>query len=160
METATHYSDVTMSTGVSIVCSNVCAGADQRKHWPEIRATGLCEALTKGQWGGKCFHLMASSCYIVFNTVHVTCAVSDTVYYIIYFSNENTQGYFPCSVTCVISCIGDGKATGWASWCLWESSVLKIRKICHARDLRKWAWSHQLLRLLYLPDPCNLPGTA
>ena len=70
-----HYSDVIMSamasqtTGVSIVCSAVCSGTDQRNHqrsvalafvrgihrWPVV-------PLTKGQWRGKCFHLMTSSC--------------------------------------------------------------------------------------------------
>ena len=70
-----HYSDVIMSTtafqitSVWIVCSNICSGTDQTKHqssaslafmganhqWPVV-------PLTKGQWCGKCFHLMTSSC--------------------------------------------------------------------------------------------------
>ena len=43
-----HYSDDTMSamasqiTGVSIVCSTVCSGANQIKH-QKVRITGLCE---------------------------------------------------------------------------------------------------------------------
>ena len=45
---ALHYSDVILSvmmfqiTGVSIVYSTVCSGADQRKH-QKLRVTGLCE---------------------------------------------------------------------------------------------------------------------
>ena len=41
-----HYSDVIMSamasqiTGIAIVYTTVCSGADQRK---ELRATGLCD---------------------------------------------------------------------------------------------------------------------
>ena len=69
-----HHSDVIMSamasqiSGVSIVCLTVCSGADQRKH--QLCVTGLCEgnppmtttiSHTKGQWRGKCFHLMTSS---------------------------------------------------------------------------------------------------
>ena len=43
-----HYSDGIMSgmasqiTGVSIVCSTVCSGADKKKT-PKLRVTGLCE---------------------------------------------------------------------------------------------------------------------
>ena len=67
-----HYSDVIMDamasqiTGVSIVCSAICPGVDQRKH--QIFAfTGLCEGnppMTGGfpSQRGQCFHLMTSSC--------------------------------------------------------------------------------------------------
>ena len=68
------YSGVIMSamasliTSVTIICSNICSGAEQRKHqnsaslsfvrgihrWPVV-------SRTKGQWPGKCFHLMTSS---------------------------------------------------------------------------------------------------
>ena len=71
-----HYNDVIMSamasqiTGVSIVYWTVCSGADQRIHqssaslvfvggfhrWPVYSPH-------KGQWRGKCFHLMTSSWY-------------------------------------------------------------------------------------------------
>ena len=50
-------------TGVSIVYSTVCSGADQRKHQ---RSASLAFVQRihhiKGQWRGKCFHLMTSSC--------------------------------------------------------------------------------------------------
>ena len=39
-------------------------------------------------------------------------------------------------------------------------AVLKIRTICHARDLWKLAQSCKQLHLLCLPDSSNLPGTA
>ena len=45
-------------TGVSIIYSTVCSGADQRKHQS---STVLVFAHTKGQQRGKCFHLMTSS---------------------------------------------------------------------------------------------------
>ena len=71
-----HYSDVIMSamgsqiTGISFVCSSVCLGADQRNHrssallglWGESTSDWWIP-LTKGQSGGKCFHLMTSSIY-------------------------------------------------------------------------------------------------
>ena len=69
-----HYSDVIMSTiasqitGVSMVYSAVFSGADERKHqssaslvlWGELTGDRWIP-LTKGQWRGKCFHLMTSS---------------------------------------------------------------------------------------------------
>ena len=68
-----HYSDVMMSamesqmTSVSIVCSTVCSGEDQRKY--RGSASLACEGnplvkwiyLTNGQKYGKCFYLMTSS---------------------------------------------------------------------------------------------------
>ena len=71
-----HYSDIIMSmmashiTGVFIVCSIVCSGADQRKHqsctslplWGESTGDRWIP-LTKGKWHRKCFHLMTSSCF-------------------------------------------------------------------------------------------------
>ena len=66
-----HYSDVIMSampsqiTGVSIVCSTICWGTDQRKH-QRSSSLAFCNdrwiPLIKGQWRGKCFHLMTSLC--------------------------------------------------------------------------------------------------
>ena len=55
-------------TGVSIVCSTVGSGADQRKHRSSA-SLALCGEFTgdrwiprtKGQWRGKYFHLMTSS---------------------------------------------------------------------------------------------------
>ena len=51
-------------TGVLIVCSTVCSGADQRKHQNSVSLAvvkvflwWLMDALTKGQSRGKCFHL-------------------------------------------------------------------------------------------------------
>ena len=69
-----YYSDVILSAmvsqiaGVSTVCWTVCSGSSMKTS--KLRATGLCEGnpvndgfpLTKGQWRGKCFHLMTSSC--------------------------------------------------------------------------------------------------
>ena len=69
-----HYGDVIMSatasqiTGVSIVYSTVCSGADQRKqkaqrHWP-LWGESIGDqwiSLTNGQERGKGFHLMTSS---------------------------------------------------------------------------------------------------
>ena len=73
-----HYSDVIMSAvasqiaGVSIVCSAVCLGADQWKYQCSVplafvRGTTGHQwiSLTKGQWPGKGFHLMTSSCLIL-----------------------------------------------------------------------------------------------
>ena len=77
-----HYSDVitramtTLITGVSIVCSIAFSGAYRRKHqssaslafargihfWPVV-------PLTKGQYRGKCFHLMTSSWYEPFQDI-------------------------------------------------------------------------------------------
>ena len=70
-----HYSDVIMGgmasqiTGVTIVYSAVCSGADERKHQSStslafvrrIHRWLLNSPLTKSQWRGKCFHLMTSS---------------------------------------------------------------------------------------------------
>ena len=58
-------------TGVSIVCSTVCSGADQRKHQSSASLAFVrgihqwpVDSLTKGQWRGKCFHLIASPCCV------------------------------------------------------------------------------------------------
>ena len=73
-----HYSDVTMSakasqiTRVSIVCLTVCSGADQRKHQGSVSLQAFVmgiyrwplDSLTRGIKGGKCFHLMTSSCHM------------------------------------------------------------------------------------------------
>ena len=55
-------------TGVSIAYSAVCSGADQRKHQSSASSAFVGEStggrwipLTKGQWRGKCLHLMTSS---------------------------------------------------------------------------------------------------
>ena len=54
-------------TGVSVVCSTVSSGTDQRKHQSSVSLVfvrGIYRwpvTLTKGQWRGKCFHLMTSS---------------------------------------------------------------------------------------------------
>ena len=59
----------TQITGVSMVCSTVYSDADQRKPkahwllWGEFAADRWIHP-TKGQWRGKCFHLMTSSWYI------------------------------------------------------------------------------------------------
>ena len=78
---APHYSDVIMSvmasqiTGVLIVYSTVCSGADQRKHqssaslvcvrgihqWPVNSPQLPVNSLQKSQWRGTCLHLMTSS---------------------------------------------------------------------------------------------------
>ena len=55
--------------GFSIVCLTVCLQKGLEKT-PMLRVTGPCEGNppvtgrppTKGQWRGKCFHLMTSSC--------------------------------------------------------------------------------------------------
>ena len=68
-------SDVIMSamasqiTGASIMCLTVCSGADQRKHQSSaplafVRGIHRCP-VTKGQWHGKCFQSMASSCVML-----------------------------------------------------------------------------------------------
>ena len=63
------------TTGVSIVCSAVFSGADQRK---KLSVAGLCDGestgdrwilLTMGQLRGKCFHLMTSSRETVFQNI-------------------------------------------------------------------------------------------
>ena len=73
-----HYSDVIMTTmasqitSLAVVYSIVYSGADQRKHQSStslafVRGIHRDRWLprTKGQWRGKWFHLMTSSCYIV-----------------------------------------------------------------------------------------------
>ena len=71
--------DGSQITGVSIICSPVCSGADQRKHqssaslafgrgidrWP-------VDSLTKGQLCRRCFHLMTSSWSFVFTSFWYT----------------------------------------------------------------------------------------
>ena len=65
--TLIYYSDVIMGamasqiTSVSIACSTVCSGADQRKH-QNFLVTGLCGG--NPPVTGKCFHLMTSPCTI------------------------------------------------------------------------------------------------
>ena len=69
-----HYSDVIMSAivsqiiGVSNVCSTLCWGTNQRKHQssgPLAFVRGIhwwqMDSSQKGQWRGKCFHLMTPS---------------------------------------------------------------------------------------------------
>ena len=70
-----HYCDVIMGTiasqitSLTSVYSTVYSGADQRKHQRFARHWPLCGEFTgdrwipgtKGQWRGKCFHLMTSS---------------------------------------------------------------------------------------------------
>ena len=46
-------------TGVSVVYSTVYSGTDQR--WHQSSASLALIPRTKGQWRGKCFHLMTSS---------------------------------------------------------------------------------------------------
>ena len=63
-----HYRNVTTSTivsqniTVSIVCSTVCSGADQRQHQSSASLAGdRWIPRTKGKLRGKCFHLITSS---------------------------------------------------------------------------------------------------
>ena len=70
-----HYSDaiikakVSQITGFSTVWLTVCSAADQRSHQSFASLTVVMGnpsdrwiPLTKGQWCGKCFHLITSSC--------------------------------------------------------------------------------------------------
>ena len=68
-----HYTDVIMGvmtfqiTSLTIVYSNVYSGADQRKHQSSASLAFVVTGdkwipRTKGQWRGKCFHLMTSPC--------------------------------------------------------------------------------------------------
>ena len=47
-----HYGDVIMSamgsqiSSVSMVCSTLCSGADQRTHWSKHHVLGLCEGIS------------------------------------------------------------------------------------------------------------------
>ena len=89
-----HYDDVIMSamasqiTSLTIVYSTVYSGADQRKHQSSA-LLALCVEFTgdrwiprtKGQWRGKCFHLMTSSCC----TKPSICGAS--VQYLLFVSN-------------------------------------------------------------------------
>ena len=72
--TRTHYSDVIMVemasqiTSVSIVCSTVASGEDQRKHWSSASLAFVrgiyrrpVNPRTTGQQCGKCYHSMTSS---------------------------------------------------------------------------------------------------
>ena len=64
IDTTTHYSDVIMGamasqiTSLTIVCSTVYSGADQRK---QQSSASLAFARGIHRWRGKCFHLMTSS---------------------------------------------------------------------------------------------------
>ena len=56
-------------TSLTIVYSTVYSGADQRKHQSSASLAFVrgihrwpVNSPTKGQWRGKCFHLMTSSC--------------------------------------------------------------------------------------------------
>ena len=56
-------------TSLTIVYSTVYSGADQRKHQSSASLASMrgihrwpVNSPTKGQWRGKCFHLMTSSC--------------------------------------------------------------------------------------------------
>ena len=73
-----HYNDVIMSamasqiTSLRIVYSIVYSGANKKnfkasRHWPLCREfTGdRWIPCTNGQWRGKCFHLMTSSCWSI-----------------------------------------------------------------------------------------------
>ena len=70
-----HYIDVIMTTmasqitSLTVVYSNVCSDADQRKHQSSaslVFVRGIHRdrwiPRTKGQLRGKCFHLITSSC--------------------------------------------------------------------------------------------------
>ena len=70
-----HYSNViiivmaSQVTGVSIVCLTICSGADQRKYQSSESLAfvrGIHRSPHKGQWRGKCFHLMTPSWQISF----------------------------------------------------------------------------------------------
>ena len=65
-------------TGVSIVCSIVCSAADHKNtkvpyHWTlgGESTSDRWIPLTRGQWHGKCFHLMTSSCHANHSWQHV-----------------------------------------------------------------------------------------
>ena len=73
-----HYCDVIMGAkgaqiiSLTILYSTVHSGADQRKHW-SFASLALCGEFTghwwiprtNGQWYGKCFRLMTSSCLLL-----------------------------------------------------------------------------------------------
>ena len=74
---AVHYNDVIMSTMMSQITSvtTVCSSVGSANETSKLRVTGLCAGNspvtgvfphTKGQKCGKCFHLMMSSCIIMF----------------------------------------------------------------------------------------------
>ena len=60
-------------TGISIVCSTICSGAQQRNH-PSPASLAFVREIgdrwipsKKGQYRGKCFHIIASGyCLTVF----------------------------------------------------------------------------------------------
>ena len=71
-----HYSDIIMNvmasqiTSVSMVCSNICSGADKKKHHSSTSLAFVrgihrwpVNSPHKGQFCGKCFHLIMSSWY-------------------------------------------------------------------------------------------------
>ena len=67
-------------TCVSIVYSTVCSGVDQRKYQSSaslVHVRGMhrwpMNSRSKGQWHGKCFHLMTSSWYCAPVPVHQRC---------------------------------------------------------------------------------------
>ena len=90
------YSDVIMGamasliTGLTIVNSTVYSGADQRKHQSSASpVTGEWEftgdrliPCTNGQWRGKCFHFMTSSCIEKYPNHCVNCQAAICVLYL------------------------------------------------------------------------------
>ena len=105
MKTVRLYNDIIMTsqiTSVSIACSTVGSGADQRnikapRHWPLWgEFTGhRCIPRAKGQWRGKCFYLMTSSCdapciLLLIHYVHWTESVPRN-YFITFWRQSITQ---------------------------------------------------------------------
>ena len=107
-----HYSDSIMRamasqiTTVSIVYPTVCSGADKNiktlRHWPlwgEFTGDRWIP-FTKGQQGGKCFHLMTSSCetkqeYLT-SQLHVAVSHANVGHLILsQCDNNQRQSYVP-----------------------------------------------------------------
>ena len=97
-----HYNDVLMTTmasqitSLTVVYSTVYSAADKKKHqsstslafvWGIHRDRWIPR--TKGQLRGKCFHLMTSSCQVVFGTV--------TTVYIFWWKNKRNMCCFKVS---------------------------------------------------------------
>ena len=141
-----HYSDIIMSVmasriiSLTIVYSTIYSGADQRKHQS---STSLAFVRGIHRWPVNSPHKWP--------VMQKMFSFDDFIMWWIYFNHSYR----------LIS--SDDTATTIQSTtkpCEYFKVVLKIRTMCHGRDLRKLTWSCKQLHLLCPPDPWNLPGTA
>ena len=126
-----HYNDVIVSTmafqiiGVSIVCSTVGPGADQRKHQSSASLAFVGEFTgdlwiprTKGQQRGRCFHLMTSS-WCVLGAQHMSRVYTLAV---VYPNSMSTVMLYFCFVwvrELFLRASLDATMPVWKPWRIW-----------------------------------------